>query len=98
MSPGSVLEKQLTGGLGLFFGSEIFDILSFFGFGKISLIFLGLKIFHLFFGVTILIQFIFLGVRLNYLDLQNRSLKSDQILECKTLTSNSQGRMDPALT
>ena len=65
--------KKIDRGLGLFFGSEIFDILIFFGFGKISLIFLGLKIFHLFFGVAILIQFIFLGVRLNDLDLQNHS-------------------------
>ena len=46
--PGSVLEKELTGGLGLFFGSEIFDILIFLGLEK-SLIFLGLKTFHLFF-------------------------------------------------
>ena len=50
LTPGSVLEKKLTGGLGLFFGSEIFDIPIFLGFGKISLIFLGLKIFHLFFS------------------------------------------------
>ena len=37
-SPGSVLEKKLTGGLGLFFGSEIFDILIFLGLEK-SLLF-----------------------------------------------------------
>ena len=71
--PGSVLEKKLTGGLGLFFWVWNFWYSYFFGFGKISLIFLGLKIFHLFFGVAILIQFIFLGVRLNDLDLQNHS-------------------------
>ena len=46
---GSVLEKNLQGGSAYFFGSEIFDIHIFFGFGKISLIFLDLKISHLFF-------------------------------------------------
>ena len=96
ISPGSVLEKKLTGGLGLFFGSEIFDILIFLGLEK-SLIFLCLKIFHLFFGGNNF-DTIFLGVRLNDLDLQNRSLKSNQILERKTLISNSKGRMDPAPT
>ena len=48
-SPGSVFEKKLTGGLGLFFWVWNFWYSYFFGFGKISLIFLGLKIFHLFF-------------------------------------------------
>ena len=47
--PGSVLEKKLTGGLGLLFWVWNFWYSYFFGFGKISLIFLGLKIFHLFF-------------------------------------------------
>ena len=46
---GVYLKKKLTGGLGLFFWSEIFNILIFFGFRKISIILLGLKIFHLFF-------------------------------------------------
>ena len=70
--PGSVLEKKLTGGLGLFFGSEIFDILIFLGLEKSLLFFWIWRFFTYFFGVTILIQFIFLGVRLNDLDLQNR--------------------------
>ena len=37
--PGSVLEKKLTGGLGLFFGSEIFDILIFLGLENLSYFF-----------------------------------------------------------
>ena len=49
ITPGSVLEKKLTGGLGLFFWVWNFWNSYFWGFGKISLIFLGLKIFHLFF-------------------------------------------------
>ena len=59
INPGSVLEKNLTGGLGLFFGSEIFYILIFFGFGKISL-FLRSEDFSLIFMwfFFILIQFI----------------------------------------
>ena len=48
-SPGSVLEKKLTGGSAYFFGSEIFYILIFWGLENLSY-FLGLKIFHLFFG------------------------------------------------
>ena len=57
--PGSVLEKQLTGGLGLFFGSEIFDILIFLGLENPSY-FSECEAFSLIFlGVTILIQFIF---------------------------------------
>ena len=47
MVPGSVLQKKLTGGLGLFFGSEIFDILIFWVWKNLSY-FLGLKISHLF--------------------------------------------------
>ena len=53
------MKKKLTGGLGLFFGSEIFDILIFLGLEK-SLLFFGSEdISLIFFGVTILIQFIF---------------------------------------
>ena len=37
--PGSVLVKKSTGGLGLFFGSEIFDILIFGGLEKSLLFF-----------------------------------------------------------
>ena len=95
---GSVLKKELIGGLGLSFGSEILDILNFLGLEKFLLFFLGLKILHLLFWDNNFDTGYFLGVRLNDLDLQNCSLKSDQILERKTLTSNSQGRMDPALT
>ena len=71
--PGSVLEKKLTGGLGLFFGSEIFDILIFLGLENLSY-FLGLKIFHLFFFLGNNFDTIyFWDVRLNDLDLQNHS-------------------------
>ena len=45
-----------------------------------------------------MVSMISFGVQLNDLDLQSCSLKSDQILECKTLTSNSQGRIDPVST
>ena len=48
LSPGSVLEKKLTGGLGIFFGSEIFDILIFLGLEK-SLLFFGSEDFSLVF-------------------------------------------------
>ena len=85
-TPGSVLEKKLTGGSVNFFGSEIFDILIFLGLEKSLSLFLGLKIFHLFFGGNNFDTIHFFGARLNDLDLQNRSLKSDQVLELKTLT------------
>ena len=51
LHPGNVLEKKLTGGLGLFFGSEIFDILIFFWVWKNLTYFFGSEDFSLiFFG------------------------------------------------
>ena len=57
------LNKNLTGGLGLFFWVWNFWYSYFFGFRKISLIFWVWRFFTYFFGVAILIEFIFLGVR-----------------------------------
>ena len=44
------LKKKLTGGSAYFFGSEILIFLFFWVWKNLSLFFLGLKIFHLFFG------------------------------------------------
>ena len=52
---GVYLKKNWQGGSAYFFGSEIFDIPMFLSLEKSLLFFLGLKIFHLFFGVTIFI-------------------------------------------
>ena len=71
-SQGVYLKKKLTGGLGLFFGSKIFDILIFWV-GKISLIFWVWRFFTYFFWNNNFDAIYFLGVRLNDLDLQNRS-------------------------
>ena len=60
--PGSVLEKKLTGGLGLFFLGLKFFMFLFFWVWKNLSNFFGSEDFSLiFFGVTILIQFIFFG-------------------------------------
>ena len=64
--------KKIDRGSANFFGSEIFYILIFLGLEHLFY-FSGLKMVPIFFGATILIQFIFGGVRLNDLDLQNHS-------------------------
>ena len=69
---GVYLKKNWQGGSAYFFGSEIFNILIFLGLEKSLLFFWVWRFFTYFLGVTILIQFIFLGVWLNDLDLQNR--------------------------
>ena len=94
----SVLEKTIDMGTQLIFLGLRFFIFLFLGVWKNLSYFLGLKIFQLFFWGNNFDTIYFWGVWLNDLDLQNRSLKSDQILEHKTLNSNSQGRMDPAPT
>ena len=53
------LEKNLTGWFGLFLGFDFFLFFIFGGFQKVSLTFVGLKIFYLFFWLKIVIQFIF---------------------------------------
>ena len=49
-APGSVLEKKLTGELGLFFGSEIFDIFIFWGLENLSYLFGSENFSLIFFG------------------------------------------------
>ena len=44
------MKKIYRGAWLIFFSLKVFDIPIFWGLGKISLVFLGLKIFHLFFG------------------------------------------------
>ena len=56
---GVYLKKKLTGGLGLFLGSEIFDILIFWVWKNLSYFFGSEDFSLIFLGVTILIQFIF---------------------------------------
>ena len=95
--------KQIDKGASPYFfgGLKFFIFLSFWVWKSLSYFF-GSKDFSFIFGGNHikLLPFdtiYFLGVRLNDLDLPNRSLKSDQILEGKTLTSNSQKRMDPLM-
>ena len=71
--PGSVLEKKLTGGLGLFFGSEIFYIIIFWVWKDRSYLFGSEDFSLIFWGVAILIQF-FLGVRANELHKLHKGL------------------------
>ena len=81
-TPGSVLERNLAGEPRLVFGSEIFDFLFWGGFEKTPLLYWVLKFFIYFFGLTIVMQFIFW---VSDRELQNSSSNPIKFWNAKTL-------------
>ena len=81
-SQGVYFKKSWQGGSAYFLGFEILYFLIFVGLEKTPS-FWGLKIFYLFFGLTIAMQFIFVGCLIKRSWIEKPPIKSNQILERK---------------